>query len=57
MWEGRSVEQKRALVTEVTAAVCRTIDCTPGEVRVLIDNYGPENWAIGGKLRADTLGS
>jgi phenylpyruvate tautomerase PptA (4-oxalocrotonate tautomerase family) len=26
-------------------------------VRVLIDNYGPENWAIGGKLRADTLGS
>ena len=53
MWEGRSLEQKRRVARELTDALARIIDCDPATVRVLIDDYPPENWAVGGTLRAD----
>ena len=53
MYEGRTVEQKRLLARELTDTLARVIECDPGDVRVLIDDYAPENWAIGGTLHLD----
>jgi 4-oxalocrotonate tautomerase len=53
MWEGRSVEQKRRLVREVTSLVADIIDCDPTTVRILIDDYPRDNWAVGGLLQSD----
>jgi 4-oxalocrotonate tautomerase len=56
MWEGRSLEQKRRIARELTDALVRIIDCDPATVRVLIDEYSSENWAVGGTLRVDATG-
>jgi 4-oxalocrotonate tautomerase len=53
MYEGRSVEQKRRLARELTDTLARVIECDPASVRVLIDDYRPEDWAIGGTLHLD----
>ena len=57
MWEGRSVECKRRPVRELTDTLSRVIDCDPATVRILIDDYAPEDWAVGGTLHADELGA
>ena len=49
MMEGRSVEQKRALVARLTAVAARTIDWPADRVRVAIYELGPEAWGIGGE--------
>ena len=53
MWEGRSVDQKRRIARELSDALVRIIDCDPTTVRVLISDYSPENWAVGGRLQVD----
>ena len=53
MWEGRGSEQKRRLARELTETVVRVLDCDPASVRVLLNDYPPENWAIAGTLVAD----
>jgi 4-oxalocrotonate tautomerase len=53
MWQGRSVEQKRQLAQELTEVVARISECDPATVRVLIDDYSRENWAVGGVLESD----
>lgn len=54
MLEGRTDEQKRALVHELTQAACKTIDTEPQKVRVLITEMPKKHYAIGGKLVADS---
>ncbi len=54
--KGRSVEQKRALVEEVTQALVSTIDVKSDWVTVLIEEYERENWATGGELHSDKFG-
>jgi 4-oxalocrotonate tautomerase family enzyme len=41
------------LARELTDTLVQIIDCDPATVRVLIDDYSSENWAVGGTLRAD----
>ncbi len=53
MWEGRGTEQKRRLARELTETVVRVLQCDPASVRVLLNDYPPQNWAIGGTLVAD----
>lgn len=50
MFEGRSLEQKRAFVRAITEAACRTLDCEPQSVDIIIEDVKRENWATGGKL-------
>lgn len=50
---GRTVEQKRALVRELTDAAVRTIDVQPHQVRVIISEIAPEHWGAGGVTKAD----
>jgi len=53
MHEGRTIDQKRALVKEITEVVARTIGVDPTGVQVIIDEIKLENWSAGGQLSAD----
>ncbi len=54
MLPGRSSEQKRALLAEVTEAVVRTCKVAPETVRVLITEIPAKHWAVAGISRAET---
>lgn len=43
MFEGRSVEQKRAFVEAVTEATCRSLGCAPGSVDIIIQDVSRDN--------------
>ena len=51
--EGRSVEQKRALVDKVTKAVCETVDVTPDHVRIILSDMARHDYAVAGVLKED----
>ena len=53
MWEGRSVEQKRRLVRELTDVFASVVDCDPSSVRIVITDVAKDNWAIDGELQID----
>jgi 4-oxalocrotonate tautomerase len=53
MYDGRSMDQKRQLVKEVTDVVARVTGNTPEGVHVIIEEVKRENWAIGGLLWPD----
>ncbi|MCX8520591.1 MAG: 4-oxalocrotonate tautomerase [Rhodoferax sp.] len=50
MIEGRSIEQKRKLVQEITRVSVEVLGGSPESVDILITDVKPENWATGGKL-------
>ena len=52
MWEGRTIDQKRQLATDITAAFTRT--GVPQDVIDIIIRDNPKhNWAVAGKLACD----
>ena len=51
--EGRTIEQKRALVKEITEAVVRNFNVSPDRVMVQIVESPRENKAKGGVLFSD----
>ena len=50
MFEGRTVEQKRALAAAITEACVKTIGATPESVDILLFDIARQNWASGGLL-------
>lgn len=54
MIEGRSEEQKRALVEKVTAVVSETVDVPKENVVVFIEEMTTNHYAIGGKRLSDS---
>lgn len=50
MLAGRSSEQKRALVRDLTNAISRNLNVESDRVNVVIHEVEPGNWAIGGRL-------
>ncbi len=53
MYEGRSPEQKRALVKEVTDAVVRTTGATLEGTFVVIEDVKREHWSAAGVLASE----
>lgn len=53
MLEGRSEEQKRAVIEKVTAAICEAVDAPPQNVRVWIHDMPNTNWGIAGRVAKD----
>lgn len=53
MLEGRTDEQKRALVEKVTAAVAETTGASPEKVVVFIEDMQKSHYAVGGKRLSD----
>jgi 4-oxalocrotonate tautomerase len=51
--EGRTIEQKRGLVKEITDAVCRNFKVEPQSVLIHIHEGKKENRAKAGKLACD----
>jgi 4-oxalocrotonate tautomerase len=53
MWEGRSVEQKRALCRAITDAMVEHAGARPDALHVVIHEVPRENWALAGVLGSD----
>jgi 4-oxalocrotonate tautomerase len=53
IWEGRTVEQKRALCRAITDAMVEHADAKPDGLHVIIHEVSKENWARGGVLGID----
>lgn len=51
--EGRSEDQKRAVIEKVTDALCEALSAPRESVRVLIAEMPKSNWGIGGKSAQD----
>lgn len=51
--EGRSEDQKRALIEKVTQAIVEAVDAPKQNVRVWIHDMPKENWGIAGVSAKD----
>jgi 4-oxalocrotonate tautomerase len=51
--EGRTIEQKRGLVKDITEAVCKNFNVKPETVNILIREGKKENRGKAGKLAID----
>lgn len=50
MLEGRTLEQKKKLVEEITRVSVEVLGGSPSQVDILITDVKRENWATGGVL-------
>jgi 4-oxalocrotonate tautomerase len=51
--EGRTIEQKRGLVKDITEAVCKNYGVDPKSVTILLHEQKKENRGKAGKLVSD----
>ncbi|CAB4336130.1 MAG: 2-hydroxymuconate tautomerase family protein [Actinobacteria bacterium] len=51
--EGRSVQQKRDLIAQVTQAAIDTVNATPENVRIAIYEVSADEWGVAGQTVAD----
>ena len=48
--EGRSTEQKKMLVSEMTACICLALEVRPEQVRIILSEISHGDYAVGGEL-------
>jgi 4-oxalocrotonate tautomerase len=53
MFPGRSADQKRALVRELTDAFVRTAGGKPEAIHVVISEVAASDWAVAGELLSE----
>jgi 4-oxalocrotonate tautomerase len=53
MHPGRTADQKRAFVREVTRVAVETLKCPPESVDIIITEVARDDWAKAGKLLSD----
>lgn len=53
MLEGRSSEVKNTLMKEMNEVVCRILNVSSDQVRILLNEYKEENWSVGGISKAE----
>ena len=53
MFEGRTLDQKRALVANMTDAVVKSLNVKQDDVRIIIQEMARQDYAIAGVLAAD----
>ena len=51
--EGRSLEQKREIVKQITEVICRVGEVDPQQVRIFFTEHPKQDYAIAGKLLCD----
>jgi len=49
LWEGRDLEQKDALIQEVTHAIEKSIGVDAKEVIVILNEVHKDHWGVAGK--------
>ncbi|MFG1365249.1 tautomerase family protein [Xanthobacter versatilis] len=47
--EGRTQAQKDDMYREVTNALCRTLECRPDQVRIMVQDFANADFAVAGK--------
>ncbi len=55
MWEGRTLEQKRALVKAITDAMIEHAGAKPDHLHVVIHESTLDNWGRAGVLGSDEV--
>ena len=55
LFEGRSVEAKRAFVKAVTDCSVEFLQCKPEGVTIILSEMSTEDYAKGGKLKMDLM--
>jgi 4-oxalocrotonate tautomerase len=53
LFEGRSIEKKRALVEGITEVIARVCEVSPDGVHVLLDEMSRDDWGRGGIVASD----
>ncbi len=53
LWEGRTLDQKRALVEAITEAMIEHAGADPSGLHVILQEIPKENWARAGVLGVD----
>lgn len=53
LMEGRTDDQKRAVIDKVTRALVEALGAPPEHVRVVIHDVPTSNWGIAGRTAAD----
>ncbi len=53
MWPGRTLDQKRALIRDITAAMVEHVDARPDALHVILQEVDRENWGLAGVLGVD----
>lgn len=53
MWQGRTLEQKRALVKAITDAMVEHAGASPEHLHVVLQEYPLDSWARAGVLGCD----
>ena len=53
MFKGRTSEQRREMVKEVTDSMVKTLKCEKDAVRIIINEVEKEDVSVGGILRSD----
>lgn len=48
-WAGRTEEQKKKVIEEVTKVIAEVLEIRPEAVTILIYDIPKENWGLGGK--------
>jgi len=51
--QGRTKEQKKGMVQDVTASIAKNIGCPPSAVQIDIVEMKEDNFAVGGALWCD----
>ena len=51
--KGRTLDQKRELVSSVTQAIAVAINIDPQKIWIQLDEFDTQNFAIGGKLLSE----
>jgi 4-oxalocrotonate tautomerase len=54
MFSGRTRDQKRALVKELTESFVRTCGSKPEAVHVVIVDVDKDDWGVGGELSSNS---
>lgn len=54
MHEGRSQEQKKGLVVDITAAVEKNTGAPPQATQVILHDTKTSDWATGGKFHSES---
>ena len=52
MWEGRTIDEKKQLVKDITSAFV-SIGTSPEAVHIIIKDIPKHNWATAGKLASE----
>ncbi|HLG50384.1 MAG: tautomerase family protein [Chloroflexi bacterium] len=53
LYEGRTIEQKRAAAKAITDVIVETLKTTPEATQVIFEDVKRSDWAIAGKLASD----